>query len=423
MARAVQLVVAFLLIGVVPGRLLGQEAPQATQLIRAAEGGQLTAPSGLATLTVPPGALAADTTISLTELTAEEGAGLGPAFELQPDGLQFQKPATLTIRYQPGDLPDGYAPDDVCVATEAALSPEMAALGAGRAMGGGPPGSPAGPPAEPPAPDATEGLALAFLEETAVDPDTGTASVELAHLSRYRLRRLKGHVLGTSAAVLQEGRKGDAWDQGWAYHGAHGAGTARFGYDLAPKALGASILWGKVSCPVGVDGDGVASGYVTKSFRVKRGRAGQARTGVGAVSVALQHAGQIEERTNSGMIHLYIQCMDEAGGPVGVFDGERRPGDYPGYGSWARWLLPAGCPWIPRFAAPYTPDDRHLVRFGRCRLKAGRIYTILVALNLSMLGSAPKDGGTMPPLGGAIEFPRVFGLTAEVVVADSTRAS
>ncbi len=53
--------------------------------------------SGKATLVIPPGALAADTDISLAVAPAANGSA-GDVYDFGPDGLQFLKPATLSLK-------------------------------------------------------------------------------------------------------------------------------------------------------------------------------------------------------------------------------------------------------------------------------------------------------------------------------------
>jgi hypothetical protein len=76
-------------------------------LVTQAAGGTLTSPTG-DRLVIPPGALAADTTIRLAPLAIDAAADLdlfaGASFE--PDGLVFAQPATLTLRL-PVTLPPG----------------------------------------------------------------------------------------------------------------------------------------------------------------------------------------------------------------------------------------------------------------------------------------------------------------------------
>ncbi len=66
-------------------------------------GGRIVSTDGRVTLDVPPGALAADTVISIRPADPDELpallAGVGAAYDLGPDGLQFQLPVTASWRY------------------------------------------------------------------------------------------------------------------------------------------------------------------------------------------------------------------------------------------------------------------------------------------------------------------------------------
>ena len=65
--------------------------------VSAAAGGTVADPTGKTKLEIPPGALAADTDITLTILP-KSGAAVVDVSEFGPDGLQFLKPVTLTIK-------------------------------------------------------------------------------------------------------------------------------------------------------------------------------------------------------------------------------------------------------------------------------------------------------------------------------------
>ncbi|HEX9901233.1 MAG TPA: hypothetical protein VGB72_00065, partial [Acidobacteriota bacterium] len=65
--------------------LTAQDKTKTGQLVKAAQGGQVRSPSGQAVLSIPAGALAADTKITVAERPAMEGSGLGPVYDLQPD--------------------------------------------------------------------------------------------------------------------------------------------------------------------------------------------------------------------------------------------------------------------------------------------------------------------------------------------------
>jgi len=65
------------------------------------EGGTISSADGLAILTIPAGALSSNTTISIQPVTNMIGGGKGNTYNFEPSGLQFLKPALLTI-----NLPD-----------------------------------------------------------------------------------------------------------------------------------------------------------------------------------------------------------------------------------------------------------------------------------------------------------------------------
>jgi hypothetical protein len=75
------------------------------------EGGTVTTPDGSVTITVPPGALPEDTTISITggtdtdfELTVNLGTATGVyAVDIQPSGLVFNQPVTLVFTWEDAD--------------------------------------------------------------------------------------------------------------------------------------------------------------------------------------------------------------------------------------------------------------------------------------------------------------------------------
>lgn len=67
-------------------------------------GGTLRSSNGRLLLTVPPGALAADTRISIRPMTNHAHGGKGKAYRLLPDGQTFQQPVKLTFSYTDKDL-------------------------------------------------------------------------------------------------------------------------------------------------------------------------------------------------------------------------------------------------------------------------------------------------------------------------------
>lgn len=89
--------------------------PTRTARIGAA-GGTLQTADGKVELIVPPGALAAETELSLTPITGEAPLHVGPAIRLGPDGTTFTTPAKLVLHYEP--FASGTAPDLLLAASQ-----------------------------------------------------------------------------------------------------------------------------------------------------------------------------------------------------------------------------------------------------------------------------------------------------------------
>lgn len=115
--RAVSIIVAFMLLTAISGVTAGCGGNQTVNLIVQIITILITRSAGgivhnsVATLTIPPDALAADTTISLqpaSSLPAAD-AGLaavkGTAETFTPATTQFSTPSTLSIQYDPANLP------------------------------------------------------------------------------------------------------------------------------------------------------------------------------------------------------------------------------------------------------------------------------------------------------------------------------
>jgi hypothetical protein len=77
-----------------------------TVRVSAAQGGTVSDKEGKVTLAIPPGALAADTDITLAVAAASNGSA-SAVYDFGPDGLQFQKPAALTLKGDGITVPDG----------------------------------------------------------------------------------------------------------------------------------------------------------------------------------------------------------------------------------------------------------------------------------------------------------------------------
>lgn len=69
-----------------------------TSALIGASGGTLASADNRLTLTVPPGALTADTTITITPISNLAHGGLGIAYDLQPSNVSFAQPVTLTFK-------------------------------------------------------------------------------------------------------------------------------------------------------------------------------------------------------------------------------------------------------------------------------------------------------------------------------------
>ncbi len=83
---------------------VGVPAGTPTSAVVGSAGGTLAAADGKLTLTIPPGALAAPTTIGIQPVSNFAPGAIGGAYRLTPDGQQFQMPITLTFAYADPDL-------------------------------------------------------------------------------------------------------------------------------------------------------------------------------------------------------------------------------------------------------------------------------------------------------------------------------
>ncbi len=81
----------------------GTSTGPATTMTIGAAGGALTSADGRITLTVPAGALTADTMLSVEPITNTVLLGIQSAYRLGPDGTTFTQPATVTFTYAAAD--------------------------------------------------------------------------------------------------------------------------------------------------------------------------------------------------------------------------------------------------------------------------------------------------------------------------------
>jgi hypothetical protein len=384
---------------------LAQGAGMNVQTISAADGGQVTSPSGGATLEVPPGGLVADTQVSIAELPPEESPTVGPVYELKPDGLQFVQPATLTIRFAPGDVPEGYEAEDVMISQVMSAEPVPAEVE-----------TPAAAPAAPAEAGAQMVPAIApGILDTTVDLEAGTASAQLAHLSRYTLRSLAGHRLGTRQSLTRGVTK--FLDMMLAPHWVGKAGSA----DSSCAVTGEFILQAEV--PNGNEGLAFAQAIGVKLFRVKPGDDGQREATDGRVDVQLEHTGEIQPGTNSYQIGYSVSLRDcgvvdyaasflgrpkfhDVGGPVaaGGISSQQLGHELPGMrfqrGGVERAFAMHPDIKMTRFplGPPYRPESP-LISFERCHLIAGHLYAVQVSAQISVPGGPYKN------MGGGAYFP------------------
>ena len=95
-----------------------QGAPDS--MVVGATGGTFASSDGQLTITVPPGALAADTMLTIQPITNEAPGGAGAAYRLGPEGQTFAVPATLTFAFD-ATLIAGSQADALDVAFQDAL--------------------------------------------------------------------------------------------------------------------------------------------------------------------------------------------------------------------------------------------------------------------------------------------------------------
>lgn len=83
---------------------VGAPTGTATSATIGAAGGSVGTPDSKLVLTIPAGALASDTVISIQPLTNLAPGRIGGAYRLTPNGQTFLKPITLTFAYTDEDL-------------------------------------------------------------------------------------------------------------------------------------------------------------------------------------------------------------------------------------------------------------------------------------------------------------------------------
>ena len=377
MLRRTSLGVLFGLLGLQLATIgVAPSAKMITHQVSAAQGGAITSPSGGLTLSIPPGALTKDTDITVEELVAGEGPVLGPTYQLGPTGLKFQKPATLTLRFKPADIPEGFEKEDVAI-TEAQ------------------------PQGNSGAPDATGSVqsdliataGLSYLESK-VNVAAGTVSAPIEHFSRYSARAYSSYTLGSGKRILL-----NPYD--FCLKSAKAAGS---GYAEAK----ASVVHGgqffqKVAAKMGVSGSGIATITMGIYFRVKAGNKGQKSTSRGQLVINIDH--DAVQSANSYQIIFMVSFIDWSGKAAGkasfpVQDLNSGLKVLPGHATQCYFANPM----VPRSAEsivgpPYKPGT-FSVWFDRGEWQAGRFYAVFISLITSVSGGPGTEN--FPPTGGEV---------------------
>jgi hypothetical protein len=121
----------------------GTQAPAdpATRASVGAAGGSVASPDGKLTLTIPAGALGNSTEITITEVSPAnvpahlQASGVDRVFKLEPAGLQFAQPATLSVTLPAADTPALLFLDSGNT-IEAAADQSVVVAAAGRVLSG-----------------------------------------------------------------------------------------------------------------------------------------------------------------------------------------------------------------------------------------------------------------------------------------------
>lgn len=82
----------------------GTPTGTATAAVIGAGGGTVSMPDSRITISIPAGALASDTTVTIQPITNEAHGGIGIGYQLLPEGQIFAKPVQLSFTYTDADL-------------------------------------------------------------------------------------------------------------------------------------------------------------------------------------------------------------------------------------------------------------------------------------------------------------------------------
>ena len=364
-------------------------AKTSTVQVSAAKGGTITSPSGSLTLSIPPGGLEKDTVITIDELAPGEGSVVGPAYELGPNGLKFKKPAALTLRFKPADIPQGFEREDIAITEE--KPQDLATRSQGAASG---PQTAAGAPGINPL--ATTGLN--FLDSE-VNVAAGTVSARIEHFSRYSARAYSSYTLGSGKAEITH-----AYDYLIKAAKSNGSGYA----EAQGSVKTGGEFFQKVGAKMGVPGSGVATICFGKFFRVKAGKKGERSTSHGQLIIGIDHDAALS--ANSYSIVIGVSFIDFSGQPGGrayfpVQDLNSRLIVLPGHASLYfhddQFPNPKAMKEMAGF--PYKPGT-FTVWFDQGEWQAGRFYAVFISLDTVVFGAPKSEYGHRPPMGGEVRW-------------------
>lgn len=357
----------------------GAPSPKAiTQHVSAAQGGTVTSPSGGLTLSIPPGALAKDTDITIEEMAPAEGSVLGPTYQLGPAGLTFQKPATLTLRFKQADLPKGYEKEDVAI-TEVKPQGNSAAPdadGSGQSD-----------------PIATAGL---YFLESEVNVAAGTVSAPIEHFSRYSARAYISYTLSWGKRILI-----NPYDYCLKSAKSGGSGYA----EAQASVVHGGEFFQKVGAKRGVSGVGTAVITVGIYFRIKAGKKGQKSTSRGQLIVNIDHSAVLA--ADCYQIAFMASFIDFSGQPGGkanfpIQDINSGLKVLPGHATQCYYANPMAPPSVESIVGPPYKPGTFSVWFDRGEWQAGRFYAVFISLITSVWGMPATEH--FPAMGGEVRW-------------------
>ena len=111
-------IISSLLVGCGGGSSSGESAPVSNGTIIGTAGGEVGSADNRVTLSIPAGALSADTEISVVPDSAVGNGSLVTPYVFKPAGIVFDKPVTITMNYQDSDIPQGADPAAIVLARQ-----------------------------------------------------------------------------------------------------------------------------------------------------------------------------------------------------------------------------------------------------------------------------------------------------------------